>query len=1594
MGVQICAIKKVSRRLIALSLVVTLMTGVNVEILSENIYAVQRDKNEKVKSRESKTVMELANERTENSNTYLLSNGLKRTEMFPESIRFEKDGTMTDYNTEIVKPVSSDKIKLRKTMSNVNVGNYIGVNAVGHTKQYFPKDISTDGIIMINNRYSITLSPRIADGDYVAQIKDDTIKYINEKKSTIYQYTSLKNGVKEEIILNSKPDKNEFEFHVNLSNVVLKLEKGAIYLVDCKTKENVGYIMPPNITDSLENINYEDIKYEIYKSNIIKMTVKKKYFENEDLKYPVIIDPTPVWFSNKLFTAVVNSASFLAGMNLHLQNLQIENKCNNKQPYVGSQQRVYLDTKKIAEGDCFVQGPGNIKGKYIEKATLSIRENECQYTNGTVEIYKPEESFDTTTITWNNQPHISEKMIGSCEFTNVPGTVHMIDITEWARDIASGAIEDTGMVFLAKEEGTGESFNGPELSNQAYMWISITYREVEAYNASVELKAEYNAESGKIKANIIDNNASQEVKTVSRYEMYQRNNDSELFSLLDAGQDINTVAELTVGETEKLDLRTCIFYADGMVRLSNIVSFEKNTETGEYVTTTLDTDKDGLEDGYEIWDFKTYWNTEMEESSSEKIKYKQDTDGDGFPDGYEVFILGTDPALANRYDENGKEKDSDGDGLSDYEEYIKGTNSHLQDTDFDAINDLNDCGVTNPIKTDNSEISGTDSLVAYESSVYVGMYEREYSEEQDGVMYYYIKNVYSGNIKQVKIDYGKSSLNKTIKYFYDPKGNCTSIIEQYASEYDPTHEKTKCITYTYNNNNIEFICDGNMKYTMIYEDGKLKNFRIGNQEVVNYENIVNVDKNAQISTLDFGDVITSYTNKVNYQNNQNIKTKTYRYKIPEDDFSSMAFLVYVYYDSDISPSYQVQYNIEGTILKLSDYTQKIGTPITYNYTSDSDNTTVTRSDGFTKSVTKQEADDDKMHTSTTTTGYTYKDLKGNTKTKRSSIVSKIDNDNNISSTVNLYEKDRYEYSRVPDNRIVTERIHSTSKESYVLSMAQVIQDSSMITRFCTSGETDENGRFLRNDVYYTYDLAGNLTCIRENDKIINDYSYDPHGRIVEETDYKNRINYLYEYDAAGNVIKKITHILNKVEEIKEVESFEYNNNQWSNQLTGYEETQIKNNITYDSIGNPINYIDGMVLSWNRGRFLKSISNANGSEITYKYNENGYRIYKSTANLNKTEGETVAYEYDGDKLIKETNTNYLTGKEYEVWYLYDDRGNAIGYDYTYIAENNAIQTKRVYYEKDIKGSIIGLWDEKGYRFASYSYDIWGNLVNVTCNVAYSELCKVNHLEFRGYYRDNESGFSYSINGYYVPKFGRMLNSDNPFKIIEQEKNIADRYLSYNNFKELAAKSTVLPTEVDGYDVDYSVDEYVEYCDASSLLFESMNRYVTNCYGFAVNCWFYKLYRQSGMGPGMCVNNADYSMYVPCSIVAERVKQDFQYWGKEAVILTGNDNNPYYETDDEHCLIAVRTMEERNFNNHIEPDSFHFMVRKDDGWYFKSGWNVGILKLKGNNTPDTVPWSQYEYDENTNRVKCHFTSDKAFYTSDIQYMVVSKMPLQIK
>ena len=81
--------------------------------MSQFIYAAQERAKESKRIEEKVTVVkELVDERTENSNTYLLSNGSKKLEIYGENVRYENEGELIDYDSNLTTLSNIDRKEL------------------------------------------------------------------------------------------------------------------------------------------------------------------------------------------------------------------------------------------------------------------------------------------------------------------------------------------------------------------------------------------------------------------------------------------------------------------------------------------------------------------------------------------------------------------------------------------------------------------------------------------------------------------------------------------------------------------------------------------------------------------------------------------------------------------------------------------------------------------------------------------------------------------------------------------------------------------------------------------------------------------------------------------------------------------------------------------------------------------------------------------------------------------------------------------------------------------------------------------------------------------------------------------------------------------------------------------------------------------------------------------------------------------------------------------------------------------------------------------------------------------------------------------
>lgn len=251
---------------------------------------------------------------------------------------------------------------------------------------------------------------------------------------------------------------------------------------------------------------------------------------------------------------------------------------------------------------------------------------------------------------------------------------------------------------------------------------------------------------------------------------------------------------------------------------------------------------------------------------------------------------------------------------------------------------------------------------------------------------------------------------------------------------------------------------------------------------------------------------------------------------------------------------------------------------------------------------------------------------------------------------------------------------------------------------------------------YEIDACGNVIKVTDNLFGSHDYEYDYRGYLVRADDT------LFQYDGNGNLIKKGNSILKYDRDIKD-------------RLMAYD----GNEIYYDSANglNPTKY--GIYSYQYEGKRLTRFT-ANSGYYDYTYDAKGLRIKKKD-----WQGRETTYSYDGDKLIRQKSYDGVLN------FLYDENEQLYGF----IKDS----VSKYFYIRDSLSNILGIIDGQGSLVVKYSYDPWGKIQSIEDNSSI-DLGRLNPFKYKGYYYDIESGMYYCKSRYYVPEWGRWLNTDNP------------------------------------------------------------------------------------------------------------------------------------------------------------------------------------------------------------------------------------------
>ncbi len=651
---------------------------------------------------------------------------------------------------------------------------------------------------------------------------------------------------------------------------------------------------------------------------------------------------------------------------------------------------------------------------------------------------------------------------------------------------------------------------------------------------------------------------------------------------------------------------------------------------------------------------------------------KRDSDGDQILDGYEVWDIGTDPFNS----------DSDGDGFSDgYEINVLYSDPNVKtkdkDIDGDGLLDSEEMKYgTNPYLTDsdfdgdNDAIDTKPSITNFKNKKTV-KYDVKLNTGKFDKLYEFM------NADNELCTIIVNTLTGNVKYY--KIGDSYQAYYYYNNENKITAQVNKhngrfsADTYAYKDNKIAFIGHEGVAYQFEYnEAGDLSETKVGDQVIANHEYM----NSSPIKTVFANDQIVSYGYDENYEHITEVKVNGDTY-------------------------YENSYDSNGNLVSQND----IKNDVLYQYQYDSDDQLlgVKADNGF--EIEYSLVDYDRF------TSYTYGGIVKN------QSLEYLDDE----TVTNLLNGGKISVPVSEDDN--TKSLILFNDENDIIYKDVIVKEDNKININSNNGSEQT----------YEFDTNGNAIKIYRDNKEVASFEYDNLNRLTRSNQLVLNETILYEYDYNDNIVTekhyKFTEDDKLPTELITCNTYQYTDSNWKDMLTIYNGQEI----TYDEIGNPIQYLDGMKFTWDSGRQLSKI-NLDEDEITYSYKSDGLRTQKIV------NGKATKYLLDGTKIIaEETEGN-------KIWYSYDSNDYVIGFEY-----NN----QKYYYGKNIQNDITGIYNNDGDIVVEYLYDDWGNVVSISGD---QELGNLNKFRYRSYYHDEESGFYYLQSRYYDSETGRFLNAD--------------------------------------------------------------------------------------------------------------------------------------------------------------------------------------------------------------------------------------------
>ncbi len=411
----------------------------NIEVSTETTYELSGES-----SNEKTIIGEIEDLRNEYTKYFYNSDGTYTACLYNNPVHFLKDNKWNEYDNTLIEENKSlfrsifnseEKIITKNNdvtmafVKNFSGNNFAEIKRDNFTLSFSPVNGNTATIRVLNNLIT-------NESEVDVENLTNTVIYENIYNNVDIKYDIISNCLKESIVIKSKIEKDRFEFSYKTNTGNIYLEDNELYV---KNGDKIEYIIEaPYMIDASGEYN-DNITMELITGEdeyIVSIIVDSEWLEDNERKYPVIIDPTvlpgkggePVqdrYISSKGGT-YIDQTLYIGATNIVNDVRRTLLKFN--MPYVDLKYNKIVGGRiYIARNDGAKPNPYNVEARKI----LSSWNNN---------------------VTWATCPNYDTKIYDIYKYKNSDGAWLDLNITEMVKEWYDNPSSNNGVLLKSQNE--------------------------------------------------------------------------------------------------------------------------------------------------------------------------------------------------------------------------------------------------------------------------------------------------------------------------------------------------------------------------------------------------------------------------------------------------------------------------------------------------------------------------------------------------------------------------------------------------------------------------------------------------------------------------------------------------------------------------------------------------------------------------------------------------------------------------------------------------------------------------------------------------------------------------------------------------------------------------------------------------------------------------------------------------------------------------------------------------------------------------------------------------------------------------------------